>query len=197
MLILGPTGSGKTPLGEFLERHGLLGGRCVHFDFGAHLRRAAERGGEGGLFARRDLRIVRDVLERGALLEKETFYIAARILADFTARRKLGDRDLLVLNGLPRHRQQAEDLEPLVALERVVMLRCPAETVVERIRKNSGGDRAGRTDDSLERVTTRLQVFTARTAPLLEYYRVRGVPVATVEVAVRTSPRDVCKALSF
>ncbi|MCX7427258.1 MAG: hypothetical protein NTW96_16720 [Planctomycetia bacterium] len=39
MLLLGPTGSGKTPLGDLLERRGLGGRRCVHFDFGAHLRR--------------------------------------------------------------------------------------------------------------------------------------------------------------
>jgi hypothetical protein len=34
ILPLGPTGSGKTPLGDYLEERGLFGRRCVHFDFG-------------------------------------------------------------------------------------------------------------------------------------------------------------------
>jgi adenylate kinase len=38
LLLLGPTGSGKTPLGERLERRSLRGRRCHHFDFGASLR---------------------------------------------------------------------------------------------------------------------------------------------------------------
>ncbi len=41
ILLLGPTGSGKTPLGQALEKKGLAGRRCVHFDFGANLREIA------------------------------------------------------------------------------------------------------------------------------------------------------------
>ncbi|HPP52686.1 MAG TPA: nucleoside monophosphate kinase, partial [Thermoguttaceae bacterium] len=41
LLLLGPTGSGKTPLGELLAQQGVWGRRCVHFDFGAQLRRIA------------------------------------------------------------------------------------------------------------------------------------------------------------
>ena len=42
ILLLGPTGSGKSPLGDELEANGLNGRRCLHFDFGRRLRRAAE-----------------------------------------------------------------------------------------------------------------------------------------------------------
>jgi adenylate kinase family enzyme len=38
VLIVGPTGSGKTPLGEFLQQTGLWEKRCFHFDFGKALR---------------------------------------------------------------------------------------------------------------------------------------------------------------
>ena len=41
VVLLGPTGSGKTPLGEWLEAKGLGGRRCHHFDFGTRLRRVA------------------------------------------------------------------------------------------------------------------------------------------------------------
>ena len=40
-LIIGPTGSGKTPLGEALELAGWNGRRCLHFDLGEELRRIA------------------------------------------------------------------------------------------------------------------------------------------------------------
>ncbi|MCS7305155.1 MAG: nucleoside monophosphate kinase [Thermoguttaceae bacterium] len=38
ILLLGPTGSGKTPLGQLLAHRGIWGRRCVHFDFGYWLR---------------------------------------------------------------------------------------------------------------------------------------------------------------
>ena len=38
ILLLGPTGSGKTPLGQVLEERGLWGHTSRHFDFGASLR---------------------------------------------------------------------------------------------------------------------------------------------------------------
>jgi adenylate kinase family enzyme len=43
ILLLGPTGSGKTPLGQVLERRGLWGHRCSHFDFGDNLREIVAR----------------------------------------------------------------------------------------------------------------------------------------------------------
>ena len=42
ILLLGPTGSGKTPLGAALEEHGVCGRQCLHFDFGENLRACAE-----------------------------------------------------------------------------------------------------------------------------------------------------------
>ena len=54
LLLLGPTGSGKTPLGDEIERRGLYGRRCLHFDFGASLRAAASApAGESGYRRRR------------------------------------------------------------------------------------------------------------------------------------------------
>ena len=38
ILLVGPTGIGKTPLGDLMEKKGLRGCRCFHFDFGANLR---------------------------------------------------------------------------------------------------------------------------------------------------------------
>ena len=41
ILLLGPTGSGKTPLGDRLQIRDLWGRRCHHFDFGVRLRDVA------------------------------------------------------------------------------------------------------------------------------------------------------------
>lgn len=38
MVLLGPTGSGKTPLGHVFAARGFLNRRCAHFDFGENLR---------------------------------------------------------------------------------------------------------------------------------------------------------------
>jgi hypothetical protein len=44
ILLVGPTGSGKTPLGALCEKKGLWQSRVFHFDFGAILRRIAAAG---------------------------------------------------------------------------------------------------------------------------------------------------------
>ena len=49
LLLIGPTGSGKTPLGELLERSGLWGRPCRHFDFGERMRRIALQSAVGGM----------------------------------------------------------------------------------------------------------------------------------------------------
>jgi len=189
ILLLGPTGAGKTPLGEWLERTGLWGRRCFHFDFGANLRQAAEQG--SGVLTDRELKIVRDSLKTGALLENENFPIAGKILRGFAEARGVKADDLVVLNGMPRHAGQAEDVDRIVDLQAVVVLECGAEVVRERIRVNAGGDRAGRADDSPAAVREKLRIFAERTRPLLDHYRAKRVRVQTVRVGLTTGPAEI------
>jgi adenylate kinase len=195
LLLLGPTGSGKSPLGDLLERTGLWGSRCVHFDFGANLRAAAAGTLEAGL-APGELEVVRRSLATGALLENENFPIAAKILTGFEAARRLSDGDLLVLNGLPRHAGQARDLEPYAIVVAVISLETDGETLRERMRIDPGGDRAGRIDDMPEAVADRLRIFADRTVPLLEYYWSRSVPILPVCVEATTRPEDMAAILA-
>lgn len=51
VLLLGSTGSGKTPLGDLIERRGLRGVRCLHFDFGVNLRKIVDRDSIGNKLA--------------------------------------------------------------------------------------------------------------------------------------------------
>ena len=81
MLLIGPTGSGKTPLGDAIEADGLGDGLCVHFDFGRHLRRAADRC--PGPLCDHETAFVRRMLAANGLLEDEHFHIAERLLRAF------------------------------------------------------------------------------------------------------------------
>jgi adenylate kinase family enzyme len=196
MLILGPTGSGKTPLGEYLEKRGLCGKRCVHFDFGARLRRIAVANMRPSYMTEDDYIVVLESLRTGALLENENFHIAESILASFAEEQNVGADDLIVLNGLPRHAGQAGDIDAAVKIGLIVYLDCGPEVVSERIRHNSGGDRSGRTDDLPEDMARKLEVFRERTLPLLDHYKAKKVRIVTIAVGVTTTPEEICEKLT-
>ena len=190
ILLLGPTGSGKTPLGSYIEQKGMLGKKCFHFDFGSELRNSEKADVLSSQFTREDLEYIKKVLKEGALLEDETFYIAEKILNSFIFENFVTDKDLIVLNGLPRHRGQAEDVDAIVEIKMVVYLECSREVVRDRIRLNSGGDRSVRIDDSMKEVDRKLNIFHKRTSPLLQYYQNKNIPVKKIMVEVDTTSED-------
>ncbi len=195
LLLIGPTGSGKTPLGRLLEARGWRGRRCHHFDFGAELRAAARRPEGSGLLPG-ELEVVRRSLETGALLEDEDFPVALKILRSFRGRRDIGAEDFLVLNGLPRHAGQAVMIEPEAAVGTVVVLEAPPDVVRERIRLDTGRDRAGRVDDDLAAVEAKLEIFRARTQPLLEHYHEKGAVLVNISVTAASSAEDMLAVLA-
>lgn len=189
ILLVGPTGSGKTPLGQFLEKKGLSGMPCLHFDFGDALRASVK--GQTGVLTPGERRVVEESLRTGALLEDEHFPIAEKLLtAHVTQHSGQGDI-VVVLNGLPRHAGQAAAMEAVVKMQAVVSLECSPAVALERIRLDSGGDRGGRHDDTLPEVERRIELFRNRTAPLLRYYGERGVPVLPVDVRPMTTAREM------
>jgi adenylate kinase family enzyme len=195
ILILGPTGSGKTPLGMYLEKRGLNGRKCEHFDFGSCLRRLAACRKRPLFLSRREYRIVKEVLASGALLPDRDFGIARKILCEFIRRRNLASKSLVVLNGMPRHVGQARDVAGIVDVRMVVNLVCTSGTVMSRIRSDSGGDRRGRVDDSVLLVGRKLRIFRRNTLPLIGYYRRRGVKVRKIVVAEDITPAVIRKML--
>jgi adenylate kinase len=197
LLLLGPTGSGKTPLGAEIERRGLGGRPCVHLDFGANLRAIAADPRASGRLSTAEVEAVRVSLATGALFEDRDMPMIVKIVEAFAEDGRLGFGTLLVLNGLPRHAKQAEGLAGVVDVRSVVRLEASAAVILERMRLDPGGDRAARPDGSFEAVERRLIDFRKRTLPLVDHYRGLGVPVHVIPVAASMTAGEMYELLAF
>lgn len=191
LLLIGPTGAGKTPLGDYLEKEGIAGRRCVHFDFGHQMRTIAGCEEPPPGFRREEHSFIREVLAGGLLLENEHFHIAGKILDSFAGSRNFGREDIMILNGLPRHEGQAADMDEIVDVRGLIVLDCSPEDVYARIRRNTGGDRTERDDDGIELVRKKLEIFSSRTAPLIAYYARARKNVFRIKVGISSATEDL------
>ena len=194
ILLLGPTGAGKSPLGNQIEKKGIRGKRCFHFDFGHELRGVAGLDMPPAGFLEKDLLFIRDVLDKGLLLENEHFHIAEKIIRYFMRRNDFREDDLLILNGLPRHTDQAHDVAEIVEVRSLVVLECGPGEVYSRIQKNTGMDRTGRIDDGIAMIRKKLDIFNARTAPLIEHYSNMGCDILKVRISAALTPEGAYDA---
>jgi adenylate kinase len=85
-----------------------------------------------------------------------------------------------VLDGFPRTAVQAEALDEMLGeidrpLSVVFEFQLPEEMAVERLHRRAQEE--GRADDTPEAIRTRLSLYHEQTAPLVEYYRARGILV--------------------
>jgi adenylate kinase len=95
-------------------------------------------------------------------------------------RARLGEEDALkgwILDGFPRNAAQAEFLDRLLAeinqkYDLAINLEVPTEVLVDRL--VTRGKALGRSDDTEEVIRHRLEVYTDKTAPLIDYYRHQG-----------------------
>ena len=106
---------------------------------------------------------------------------------------------IAVFDGYPRNSEQADDLDSIAHVDLVIYLNLPKEIAIERIMNrlnctscghitnraihNSeicpqcGGKLVQRSDDTIEGITKRFEVYEKDTYPLIERYRSRGVLV--------------------
>lgn len=195
LLLLGPTGSGKSPQGDLLEQ----AGPYHHFDFGAQLRAAVTD--TSSVPSDADRAFIADLLRTHALLPDVRFDIATKLLDGFLARVGFdAARDTLVLNGLPRRVSQAWAIaEHGIDVQRVIYLKCGAATARARIarrRRGEGLDHAGRADDSDAAVRRKLAIFTQDTSPLLSHYTAKpGGIVAGLTVTADTDDEEMHRRL--
>jgi adenylate kinase len=165
LIFLGPPGAGKgTQAARIEERYGIR-----QLSTGDMLRAAVAAGTPIGQRAK-------DIMARGELVPDE---VVVQIISE-----RLDQPDCargFILDGFPRTVAQAEALEDLlkskgIRLDAVVELEVDGSILIERIekraRETAGGPRA---DDNAEALKKRLEVYHAQTAPLVAFYRDKGL----------------------
>ncbi|OAG27367.1 nucleoside monophosphate kinase [Thermodesulfatator autotrophicus] len=194
ILLLGPTGVGKSPLGDLLEEVGLFGYKCLHFDFGRELRAIAKGAHRYDILPSEQI-FIKKVLEEGLLLENEHFYLAEKILTSFLKAKNFSGREIIIMNGLPRHQGQAKALAKKIFIPLVVTIEASFEEILERIHRDIGGDRKGRDDDYIELIYRKWQTYKKRTRPLREYYKNKGAKILKLIVGRLTTPQETLALL--
>lgn len=189
LVLLGPPGAGKGTQAKFLQQRY---GAC-QVSTGEILRKAvAERSALGQKAAQ--------YLDRGKLVPDEVMVnlVAERL-------QKGDCRKGIILDGFPRTIAQAHGLDRILrkmglSLDGVLYIDVPQEVIIQRLagrrtckrcgtlfhtkfnpprRENicdrCGGELYQREDDREETVTARLKVYETQTAPLVDYYRRKGL----------------------
>ena len=168
LILLGPPGAGKgTQAQRLVATHGI-----VQLSTGDMLRAAVTAGTPVGLK-------VKDIMERGELCPDDV------VVAIIGERIDQPDaKNGFILDGFPRTVLQAEALERLLRekrleLDGVVELRVDEGALVRRIESRIKQTLARgeplRKDDDPEVLKTRLDAYRRQTAPLIEYYRDKGL----------------------
>jgi adenylate kinase family enzyme len=191
ILLIGPTGSGKSPLGAMLEKRT----GWAHFDFGHELRLIARGEGDFGL-TDAERQYVKDILHDHALFPDDKFPIVEKILTDFIDRNSHAPG--IILNGLPRHIGQTEGISQHVEIKSIAVLECSMEDSVRRVADRLKGltrDHAGRRDDTPKAHEMKFVHFTRRTGPLIDHYEGTGVNVFHVPVGHGTCESDIASAI--
>lgn len=158
VVLLGPPGAGKGTQAQVLcERLGV-----PHISTGDMLRDAVKEGSELG-------NKVQGIMASGALVDDATM---ADVVRDRLA--KPDARRGFLLDGYPRTLPQAETLAGILRdagqdLGAVLLVDVPEEELVRRTLLR------GRGDDKEEVIRERLRVYREKTAPLIGYYRERGL----------------------
>jgi len=76
-----------------------------------------------------------------------------------------------ILDGYPRTIVQANFLDSLGVDVKAVLLDASDDTIISRL----NGRNSGRADDNPEVIKTRLKVYNESTAPLIDYYKEKGL----------------------
>jgi adenylate kinase len=168
LILLGPPGAGKgTQAQRLVSKHGI-----VQLSTGDMLRAAVKAGTPVGQKAR-------DIMDRGELCPDE---LVVAIVSD-----RIDEPDAkngFILDGFPRTVAQAQALDRMLAekklkLDAVVELKVDEDALLtrieNRIREAQARGEPLRADDNADVLKTRLHAYRTQTAPLIEYYRGKGM----------------------
>lgn len=81
----------------------------------------------------------------------------------------------VVFDGFPRTIQQAESLEEIVRINKVIYIEVDEKVVEERLLKRVDESGERRDDDEIDVIKERISVFFKKTQPLIDYYGQKGL----------------------
>ena len=167
IVLFGAPGAGK---GAQAERISSLYG-MVHLSTGEMLRSAISSGSDLGARAK-------ETIDQGELVSDD-------VIVKIVDARMDGDDcgEGVILDGFPRTVAQAEALDEILAgkgqrLDHVIEIEVNESVLFARIANRASERRrigTARSDDNAETLRKRLAVYHENTAPLLPYYREKGV----------------------
>ena len=164
IVMFGAPGSGKGTQSEVLiKTYGLF-----HISTGDVLRDHIERGTDLGKTAK-------EYIDKGQLIPDE---LMVDILASVVDDNKEAAQNGVIFDGFPRTIPQAEALDAMLEkrgtkLNGVIGLDVPEDILIARLLNR--GKETGRSDDNLETITSRLEVYNNQTSPLKEFYAKKGL----------------------
>ena len=168
VLLLGPQGSGKGTQAKLIAKtYGIP--QVATGDMARELKELDTPLGHE----------VKEIYDRGELLSDD---LIVRMIRDRLSR---GDTiPGFILDGFPRNLTQAEALDSLLeevgrSLDVVFEFQIgDREVVMERIAKRAVEE--GRTDDTPDAISKRLEIYDRETAPLVEHYRAKHANVVGI-----------------
>ncbi|MDE6411053.1 MAG: adenylate kinase [Clostridia bacterium] len=184
LILLGAPGAGKgTQATKIADRYGL-----VHISTGDIFRANIKNGTKIGLLAK-------SYIDKGELVPDE---VTCDIVRDRLTWDDVKNSNGYLLDGFPRNTFQAEELDKFAKIDGVVNINIDFSLLMDRLCgrrvckecgesyhvstlngattcSRCGGELYQRKDDNPETVKSRLDVYTAQTQPLIDYYTKKGI----------------------
>lgn len=166
IVLLGPPGSGKGTQSKFLvEKFGF-----IQISTGDLLRdQVQQKDSSMG-------KEISEIMNNGELVPDEI--VIKLIIGKITIFKEKN----IIFDGFPRNINQAkvldESLEKIsVSLDKAVFINVDYEILKERIisRINESGDDNKRSDDNVQTLVKRIDVYKKNTLPIVEYYKEKGI----------------------
>ena len=160
VIFLGPPGAGKGTQAETIAKEKNL----AHISTGDMLREHVSNKTELG-------KIAKTLLDEGKLVPDS-------LVIEMLQERLLSNDCVngAILDGFPRTIAQAESLDKIseeFKISKVIVFEADRDELIKRILNR--GETSGRSDDTEESVSVRLEVYENDTAPLIEYYEQRNL----------------------
>jgi adenylate kinase len=157
IVLFGPPGSGKgTQSEKIIEKY-----KLVHISTGDLLREEVAAQTELGVQAK-------SIMDRGELVSDD---IVIGMIGKKVEENKAGPG--FIFDGFPRTVEQARELRKVLTdyneeVTLMISLDVPREELVKRLLKR--GKETGRSDDNMETINNRIDVYNKQTLPVTYYY---------------------------